>query len=120
MTEQQRFHDKQWSLIVARAWADEEFKSRLMSHPKAVLREHGLEMAPEVEVKVLEDTDKAVHFTLPVNPSGELSEEELSPTAGADSHCGGCGGCGGCRGCRGCRCGCGGCGCGCRGCIEAF
>ncbi len=122
MTEQQRFHDKQWSLIVARAWADEAFKSRLMSNPKAVLREHGLEVAPEVEVKVLEDTDKSVHFTLPVNPSGELSEEELSPAAGADSGCGcGCG-CHRCGGCHCHRCGCGGCGCGCGGCrgCEAF
>ena len=110
MTEQQRFHDKQWSLIVAKAWADEDFKSRLLSNPKAVMREHGLEMAPEVQVKVLEDTDQVIHFTLPANPSGELSEEELSPVAGTDSHSGGCRGCG----CG--RCGCGRCGCGCGDC----
>ena len=114
MTEQQRFHDKQWSLIVAKAWADEDFKSRLLSNPKAVMREHGLEMALDVQVKVLEDTDQVIHFTLPANPSGELSEEELSPVAGTDSFSGGCGcvrcgcgrcgcGCGGCRGCRGCE-----------------
>ena len=106
MTEQQLFHDKQWSLIVAKAWADEDFKDRLLSNPKAVMREHGLEVAPEVQVKVLEDTDRVIHFTLPAHPSGELSEEELSPVAGADSWgCRSCGGCGcGCRDCRGCRC----------------
>ncbi len=114
---QQLFHDKRWSLIVAQAWADEDFKSRLLSNPKAVMREYGLEMAPKVQVKVLEDTDQVledtdqvIHFTFPANPSGELSEEEL-PVAVAQCH-----GCHGCHGCRGCHCGCHHCGCGCGGC----
>lgn len=110
MTDQQRFQEKQWGLIVARAWADEEFKARLLAEPKAVLREHGLELAPDVAVNVVEDSDTVRHFVLPPNPAGDLSEEELSPVAGADSfsgicgRCGGCGcGCGGCRICRGSR-----------------
>ncbi len=107
MTDQQRFHDKQWSLIVARAWADEEFRDRLISNPQAVLRENGLEIAPDVEVRVVEDSESVRHFILPANPAGDLCEEELSPTAGADSFSGGCGRCGrcgcGCGGCRGCE-----------------
>ena len=110
MTDTQRFQDKQWGQIIARAWADEEFKARLVSSPKAVLREYGLEMAPGIEVRVVEDTEEVRHFVLPPSPTGELSEEELSPAAGADSHCGICGGC---RRCGGCGCGCGRCGCGC-------
>ncbi len=117
MTDQQCFSEKQWSLIVARAWADEGFKSRLMSNPKAVLREHGLEMAPDVEAKVVEDTDEVRHFILPPSPSGELTEEELSPVAGTDSFSGGCRCTGGCGDCGGC--GCGGCGCLCRRCDVA-
>ncbi len=97
MTDQQRFHDKQWSLIVARAWADEEFRDRLISNPQAVLRENGLEIAPDVEVRVVEDSESVRHFILPANPAGDLCEEELSPTAGADSFSGGCGGCRGCE-----------------------
>lgn len=102
MTEQQRFRDKQWSLIVAKAWADEGFKGRLVENPKAVLREHGIETAHGAQVRVVEDTEEVRHFILPPNPVGELSEEELSPVAGTDSHSGGCGGCGGC-GCGGCH-----------------
>jgi len=96
--------DKQWSLIVARAWADDEFKDRLLSDPRTVLRENGIEIAPDVHVNVVENTEKLVYFTLPANPSGDLSEEELSPVAGADSFSGGCLRCGRCG------CGCGGCG----------
>lgn len=107
MTDQQRFQEKQWSQIVARAWADEAFKYRLLSEPTAVLREHGLEIAPDVELKVVEDTDKIRHFVLPAAPIGELTDEELSPTAGADSYSGFSGGCGRCGRCG--RCGCGGC-----------
>jgi len=108
VTEQQKIQDKQWGLIVARAWADGQFKSRLMTDPKTVFREHGLEVEPDVSVSVVEDTDRVRHFVLPPNPEGELTEEELSPAAGYDSfsgicgRCGGCG-CGGCRMCRGCR-----------------
>ncbi len=105
MTDSQRFHEKQWSQIVARAWADEEFKSLLMANPKAVLRAHGLELAPDIQVKVVEDSGAVRHFVLPASPCGDLSEEELSPVAGTDSFsgiCGRCGGCG-CMGCMGCR-----------------
>jgi hypothetical protein len=104
MIDQQRFQEKQWSQIVARAWADEAFKSRLLAEPKTVLREHGLEMAPDLDVKIVEDVGNVRHFVLPANPIGELTDEELSPTAGADSFSGFSGGCGRCG-----RCGCGGC-----------
>jgi hypothetical protein len=104
VTDQQRFQEKQWSQIVARAWADEAFKNRLLSQPKVVLREHGLEMAPDLEVKIVEDAGNVRHFVLPASPVGELTDEELSPTAGADSFSGFSGGCGRCG-----RCGCGGC-----------
>jgi hypothetical protein len=107
VTEVQRFQEKQWGLIVAHAWADDDFKSRLLSDPKAVMREHGLELPAGAEIRVVEDTPEVRHFVLPASPTGDLSEEELSPVAGADSFSGVCGRCGRC-GC-GCRCGCGGC-----------
>ena len=101
MTDQKKFQEKQWSLIVAKAWADEEFKARLLENPKAVMREHGLEISPDVEVKVVDDSERVRHFLLPANPATELSEEELSPVAGADSYSGFSGRCGRC----GCGCG---------------
>ena len=102
MTVEQLSEDKQWSQIVARAWADPAFKRRLLSDPGAVLREHGVELEPGIEVKVIENTGRVRHLILPESPTGELSEEELSPSLGADSWCGWC------RRCRFCgRCGCG-------------
>lgn len=106
MTEQQRFQEKQWSQIVARAWADETFKARLLAEPKIVLREHGLEVAPELDVKVVEDAEQVRHFVLPASPAGELADEELSPTAGTYSYSGFCRGCGRCGACGRCGCGC--------------
>lgn len=106
MTDQRHFQEKQWSQIVARAWADEAFRATLLSEPKAVMREHGLEIAPDIEVKVVEDSERTRHFVLPANPVGELTEEELSPTAGADSYSGFSGGCGRCGRCGRCGCGC--------------
>lgn len=110
VAELERSQAKTWSLIVARAWADPDFKDRLVAEPEAVLREHDVEVEPGVSIRVVEDTDQVRHFVLPPSPGGDLSEEELSPVAGADSFSGICGRCG--------RCGCG-CGCGCRGC-DAF
>jgi hypothetical protein len=93
---------REWSQIVARAWADPAFKNRLLSDPHTVLREHGMELPPGARVQIHENSDEDLHFILPASPSGELSEEELSPAMGADSWCGAC------RRCHRCgRCGCG-------------
>lgn len=107
MTEVERFQEKQWGLIVARAWADDAFKARLLTDPKSVLRENGLEPPAGAEVRIVEDTPEVRHFVLPASPTAELSEEELSPVAGADSFSGICGmsgrcGCGRCGRCGGC------------------
>jgi hypothetical protein len=102
---QQISEDLLWSQIVARAWCDEGFMKRLLSHPRDVLSEHGLEV-PEgmdvrveegAEVKVEEEDGLARHFILPINPPDELTDEDLD--GHAVSWCGWCGGCG----CR-CRC----------------
>jgi hypothetical protein len=98
-----------WSQIVARAWCDEGFMSRLLSDPRSVLAEHDLEVPLGREVEVVlgtevrvDDTDTVRRFILPAGPSHELMEEELAGWTVAYCACGGCGRCGGC-GCR-CRC----------------
>src|SRR5262245_54676255 len=73
---------KQWGQIVAQAWADENFKRRLLAEPAAVLKEHGIAMPPGVQVKVVENTDQVRYLTLPVHPVGDLSEAELDRVAG--------------------------------------
>ena len=102
---QQISEDLLWSQIVARAWCDEGLMKRLLSNPRSVLVEHGIEV-PEgtevrvvegTEVKMAEDDDMVRHFILPVSPPDELADEDL--VGHAVAWCGYCGGCG----CR-CRC----------------
>ncbi len=101
--------EMQWGQIVARAWADQSFKNRLLSDPTVVLREFGVELAPGTQARVVEGTDRAFensdrvrHFVLPSSPAAELAEEDLSPTPADNGYCGYCHRCGYCG-----RCGCG-------------
>ena len=69
-----------WSQIVARAWCDQAVLKRLLSDPRSVLSEHGLEVPEGTEVQVVEGTEVQVvnhtdtvrRFILPVDPPGEL------------------------------------------------
>ena len=96
--------NRAWSQIVATAWADEEFKARLLADPRSVLAEYGIEVPDGIELVIAEDTDTVHHLTLPASPAGELTDEELVGAAGADSYSGFSGFCGRC-GCH-CRCRC--------------
>ncbi len=74
---------KNYGKIVAKAWSDEQFKAGLMADPKTVLKENGVDVSDSVEVKVVENTDNVIHFTLPPKPEeGELSDAELENVAG--------------------------------------
>lgn len=94
-------------MLVAKAWADDELKQRLLTEPSAVLEEHGIEVPSGIELRVVEDTDEIYHLVLPASPAGDLLDEELTSSIGFDSFSGGCGGCGcGRCGCGSRRCGC--------------
>jgi hypothetical protein len=109
--------EARWSQLVAKAWADDAFRRRLIADPATVLAEHGLVVPAGVTVKVVENTDKLVYLTLPVKPSPEeLSEEELRDAVAGWSwgsqvclcrtercRCGRCERCGGCGGCERCH-----------------
>ena len=73
--------------LFAACWKDETLKARLMSDPKAVLKEYGLDVPEGMDVKVVENADDRVHITLPPPPDGhmDLSDDELSSAAGGDS-----------------------------------
>ena len=70
--------------LFAACWKDEALKSRLMSDPKAVLREHGLDVSDSLDVKLVENAEDCVHITLPAPPTHhlDLSDDELSNAAG--------------------------------------
>ena len=94
--EQRDEQAKAYGRIVAKAWADEAFKQRLAADPAAVLKAEGMAVPAGAEVRLVENTDKVVHLTLPAKPD-QLSDEQLDQVAGGDvcngkySYCHPCG-----------------------------
>jgi nitrile hydratase subunit alpha len=63
------------------------YRSRAVAEPRAVLREFGLELHPDVEVRVWDSSAEVRYLVLPEHPSGteELTEEELAGLVSRDS-----------------------------------
>jgi len=81
------------SQLSAMAMMDEEFKSRLMSHPASVITEHGLELPDDVHIEIVESFEEVPaqrepHTLYLVIPKGnELMQEDLSMTIFAAQSC---------------------------------
>jgi hypothetical protein len=54
--------------VIAKAWADEAFKQRLLSNPSEVLTAEGLEVPPDAEVIVHDAPNKVYYLLLPEAP----------------------------------------------------
>lgn len=65
--------------IIAEAWADPEFKRRLLATPEDVLRERGLDVPPGVRVVMLENTVETRHVVLPHRPPEWDEGESVQP-----------------------------------------
>jgi len=75
---------KAYGKIVAKAWADDAFKQRLLADPATVLNENGVDVPEGIEFKVVESTSNLIHLVLPARPdAGEVSEEDLENRAAA-------------------------------------
>jgi len=63
------------------------YRARVVAEPRAVLREFGLELAPEVEIRVWDSTAEVRYLVLPERPAGteSWSEEELAGLVTRDS-----------------------------------
>jgi len=63
------------------------YRSRVVREPRAVLREFGLELGPEVEVRVWDSTAEVRYMVLPERPAGteRLSEAGLAALITRDS-----------------------------------
>ena len=53
-------HQKKWAVCVAKAWADEDYKQRLLTDTAAVLKEEGVDTheGMSVRVVVIEDVEE--------------------------------------------------------------
>ena len=63
------------------------YRARVVAEPRAVLREFGLELAPETEIRVWDSTAEVRYLVLPERPPGtdEWSEDELVSLVSRDS-----------------------------------
>jgi hypothetical protein len=68
--------------IMAKSWADDAFKSRLLADATATLKAEGVSIPEGITVNVVENTDKIVNYVLPRNPNGDLSDADLEEVAG--------------------------------------
>jgi hypothetical protein len=70
MSTQEEHIAKKRDRMMARAWADESFKQRLLAEPAAVLREYGVDVPPGRSVKIVENTNQVVYLVLPARARG--------------------------------------------------
>ncbi len=68
--------------VIHRASEDARFRQELLADPKAAIKTaYGVEIPPDVDLQVLEETRSRFYLVLPVQ-SAELTEEELAAVAG--------------------------------------
>ncbi|MDG3439621.1 NHLP leader peptide family RiPP precursor [Nitrospirillum amazonense] len=67
--------------VIAKAWADEGFKAKLLADPAAILKAEGLALPAGVTFKVVEDSATVQTLVLPARPT-DLSDEDLDRAAG--------------------------------------
>jgi nitrile hydratase len=63
------------------------YRSRAVAEPRAVLREFGLELDPDVEVRVWDSSAEVRYLVLPQRPAGteHLTEDELTALVSRNS-----------------------------------
>jgi len=81
---------KQWARIVAKAWADEDYKKRLLADPAAVLKEEGMEVPAGIKLQVNENTASTMNLVLPAMPEGVGDLQDMDERLAADD-CAVCG-----------------------------
>jgi nitrile hydratase len=68
-------------------YKDPAYRSRVVREPRAVLGEFGVELAPEVEVRVWDSSSEVRYMVVPRRPPGTegMSEDELTELVTRDS-----------------------------------
>ncbi len=72
---------KKWNHLVARAWSDDDLRSRLLRDPVPVLKENGIDLPQGVHVNVHENSSHAIHLVMPTKPPSEVAEIARDDTA---------------------------------------
>ena len=74
---------KNYGKLVAKAWADADFKSKLLTDTKTVFQNHGIEVPDGLEVSIVENSEKKRHFVLPCGPLNLAAREHLGRVSGS-------------------------------------
>ena len=72
---------KKISQLIARCWADEGLKQKVLADPAATLRAEGLELPAGMSYVAHENTEKVTHLVIPAKPT-DLSDEYLGHVTG--------------------------------------
>ena len=67
--------------LIAKCWADEGFKQKLLADTMATLKAEGAKLPEGLTVKAVENTDQVFHLVIPAKPTN-LSDEDLDKVAG--------------------------------------
>ena len=67
---------------MARLSRDPEFRTRMKAEPAAALAGQGVNIAPGVELRVVEDRADVQHFVLPADPNALLADSSLDAVSG--------------------------------------
>ena len=78
-----------WLTALSHAYRkDPDFRSKLGSDPTvalAALGESGVEVAPDMEMCIVEDSDEVFHFVFPPDWNASMGDEALDMVAGGKS-----------------------------------
>jgi hypothetical protein len=69
------------SQLIAKCWASDEFKQRLMTDTAATLKAEGMPQAEGMTMTVVENTATVFNFVIPPKPAA-LADKELEDVAG--------------------------------------
>ena len=72
---------QQYQQLIAKCWADEAFKQRLLADPAETLKAEGMAVPEGVRVQVVENTAQVFALVIPARPT-DLSDEMLSVSGG--------------------------------------
>lgn len=77
----QEEQSKKMDQLIAKCWADEDFKQKLLTDTMATLKAEGADLPAGLTVKAVENTDQVFHLVIPAKPT-DLSDEDLDKMAG--------------------------------------
>ena len=56
---------KKYAKIVAKAWADEDYKKNLLNNTETILKDEGFEIPAGLKIKIIEEPENTKIFVLP-------------------------------------------------------